>query len=89
MGHTTSQTRSVSVGGLGYEVGMAGSHRDDFPKHFIGDLVPTARGWVIVPPTACPDGHGYGDGGWSVSGNAVPNYCGAWQRRLRNSALGG
>jgi hypothetical protein len=41
--------------------------RDDFPNHFVGDLVPTERGWVVVPPTCCPDGHEYSDGGWSVS----------------------
>ena len=36
-------------------------------NHFVGDLVPTQRGWVVVPPTCCPDGHDYSDGGWSVS----------------------
>lgn len=46
---------------------MAEHRRDDFPNHFVGDLVATDRGWVVVPPTCCPEGHGYGDGGWSVS----------------------
>jgi hypothetical protein len=41
--------------------------RDDFPNNFVGDLVPTERGWVVVPPTCCPDGHAYSDRGWSVS----------------------
>jgi hypothetical protein len=34
---------------------------------FVGDLVHNEHGWVVVPPTSCPDGHGYGDSGWSVS----------------------
>jgi hypothetical protein len=46
---------------------MLGPRRDEFPNHFVGDLVQTERGWVVVPPSACPDGHDYGDGGWSVS----------------------
>lgn len=41
--------------------------RDEFPNNFAGDLVRTERGWVVVPPTYCPDGHSYSDGGWSVS----------------------
>jgi hypothetical protein len=41
--------------------------RDDFPNNFVGDLVPTDHGWMVVPPTCCPDGHNYGDDGWSVS----------------------
>jgi hypothetical protein len=40
---------------------------DAFPNNFIGDLVPTERGWVVVPPTCCPVGHAYSDRGWSVS----------------------
>jgi hypothetical protein len=40
---------------------------DEFPNNFVGDLVPTERGWVIVPPTACPAGHDYADAGWAVS----------------------
>jgi hypothetical protein len=35
--------------------------RDEFPNNFVGDLVHDERGWVVVPPTYCPDGHGYGD----------------------------
>ena len=46
---------------------MAESRRDEFPNNFVGDLVPTERGWVVVPPTCCLDGHNYSDGGWSVS----------------------
>ncbi|HEY2085723.1 MAG TPA: hypothetical protein VGH54_06805 [Mycobacterium sp.] len=46
---------------------MAAPRRDDFPNNFVGDLVPPERGWVVVPPTCCPDGHSYRDGGWSVS----------------------
>jgi hypothetical protein len=30
---------------------VAGSFRDDFPNNLVGDLVPTDRGWVLVPPT--------------------------------------
>lgn len=41
--------------------------RDDFPNNFVGDLVRHTRGWVVVPPTCCPEGHDYGDTGWSVS----------------------
>ena len=41
--------------------------RDEFPNNFVVDLVPTERGWVVVPPTCCPDGHEYSDDGWSVS----------------------
>jgi len=43
------------------------SRRDGFPNNFVGDLDETDRGWVVVPPTCCPDGHDYGDGRWSVS----------------------
>src|SRR5271156_5753461 len=38
---------------------MAEPRRDDFPNNFVGDLVHTERGWVVVPPTACPDGHAW------------------------------
>ena len=41
--------------------------RDEFPNNYVGDLVHTERGWVVVPPTCCPDGHDYSDPGWSVS----------------------
>lgn len=46
---------------------VAGERRDDFPNNFVGDVVATGRGWVVVPPTACPVGHDYGQPGWSVS----------------------
>jgi hypothetical protein len=46
---------------------VAESPRDEFPNNFVGDLVRTDRGWVVVPPTSCPAGHDYGDGDWSVS----------------------
>ena len=46
---------------------MAESPRDEFPNHFVGDLAPKDRGWVVVPPTCCPGGHDYSDRGWSVS----------------------
>src|SRR5271168_3933416 len=46
---------------------MAKYRRDEFPSHYVGDLVPTERGWVVVEPTACLAGHPYGDAGWSVS----------------------
>lgn len=46
---------------------MAESPRDEFPNNFVGDLVHTERGWVVVPPTACPAGHDYAERGWSVS----------------------
>ena len=41
--------------------------RDDFPNNFVGDVVQTLAGWVVVPPTACPAGHDYDEPGWSVS----------------------
>jgi hypothetical protein len=46
---------------------VAEPRRDEFPNNFVGDLVQTERGWTVVPPTCCPDGHSYGDQGWSVS----------------------
>jgi hypothetical protein len=46
---------------------VAESPRDEFSNSFVGDLVHTERGWVVVPPTCCPDGHAYTDPGWSVS----------------------
>jgi hypothetical protein len=36
----TSREPSASVGGLGYEVAMAESRREEFPNNFVGDLVP-------------------------------------------------
>jgi hypothetical protein len=54
------------VGGPGYNT-VTEPRRDDFPNNFVGDLVPTDPGWVVVPPACCPAGHEYGDGGWSVS----------------------
>ena len=50
-----------------------------FPNHFVGDLVETDRGWVVVPPTCCPDSHPTSDPGWSVS--AV--WCSCNGRHLR------
>jgi hypothetical protein len=50
-----------------YNGPVAEPQRDDFPNNFVGDLVPTDRGWVVVPPTCCSAGHDYGDGGCSVS----------------------
>jgi hypothetical protein len=44
-----------------------GQRRDEYPNHFVGDLVRTERGWVVVPPTCCPNSHPYSDPGWSVS----------------------
>jgi hypothetical protein len=58
--------RRRPVGGSGYNVEVA-EPRDDFPNNYVGDLVPTERGWVVVPPTCCPVGHVYTDPGWSVS----------------------
>jgi hypothetical protein len=37
--------------------------RDEFPNNFVGDLVPTERGWVVVPPTCCPHRNAYTDPG--------------------------
>lgn len=42
------------------------TRRDEFPNHYVGDLVQTDRGWVVVPPTGCPAFHDYSEG-WSVS----------------------
>jgi hypothetical protein len=58
---------AACVGEAGYNCAVAGTRRDDFPNNFVGDLVKTERGWTVVPPTCCPAGHDYGDGGWSVS----------------------
>ena len=55
------------VGGPFCNVAVAEPRRDEFPNNFVGDLVHTERGWVVVPPTCCPDGHAYNDPGWSVS----------------------
>lgn len=54
------------VAGSGYNAAVA-EPSDEFPNNYVGDLVPTERGWVVVPPTCCPDGHDYNDPGWSVS----------------------
>lgn len=59
------RARQRVVGGSGYNDVMP--RREEFPNHFVGDLVPTDRDWVVVPPTCCPAGHDYGDGDWSVS----------------------
>ena len=40
--------------------------RDKFPNNFVGDLVETGRGWVVVPRTCRLDGHAYSGPGWSV-----------------------
>lgn len=56
-----------SVGGLTYNIAVVESPRDEFPSNFVGGLVHTGRGSVVVPPTCCPDGHAYTDAGWSVS----------------------
>jgi hypothetical protein len=54
------------VAGSGYNVAVA-EPSDEFPNNYVGDLVPTERGRVVVPPTCCPDGHHYNEPGWSVS----------------------
>ena len=46
---------------------MADRRRDDFPNNFVGDLVKTGRGWVVVPWTCCPDGHDYNEPGWYLA----------------------
>jgi hypothetical protein len=51
-----SDLRTLIVGGSGYNVAVS-DPRDEFPNNFVGDLVHTERGWVVVPPTCCPDGH--------------------------------
>jgi hypothetical protein len=38
----------------GYNAAVA-EPRDEFPNNFVGDHVPSERGWVVVPPTCCPD----------------------------------
>jgi hypothetical protein len=40
--------RRRPVGGSGYNVEVA-EPRDDFPNNYVGDLVPTERGWLVVP----------------------------------------
>lgn len=54
------------VGGSGYNIAVA-TPRDEFPNNFVGDIVETAAGWVVLPPTYCPDGHAYNEAGWSVT----------------------
>ena len=63
----TVRTPRVACRWLGVEHRVADRRRDDFPNNFLGDLVKTGRGWVVVPPTCCPDGHDYNEPGWSVS----------------------
>lgn len=46
---------------------MTELRRDNFSNNYVGVLVPTEGGWLVVPPTCCPDGHGYGEAGWSVN----------------------
>jgi hypothetical protein len=70
--------RTLIVGGSGYNVAVA-HPRDEFPNHYVGDLVPTDRGWVVVPPTCCPDGHDYNDRGWSVSAVGAHATGGTWR----------
>jgi hypothetical protein len=52
---------------FGVEHRVADRRRDDFPNNFVGDPVKTDSGWVVVPPTCCPEGHDYGEDGWPVS----------------------
>jgi hypothetical protein len=59
---------------LGVEHRVADRRRDDFPNNFVGDLVKTDRGWVVVPPTCCPEGHDYGEDGWLVSSVPLRTY---------------
>jgi hypothetical protein len=63
----------------GREVVGVGQRRDEFPNHFVGDLVRTERGWVVVPPRCCPDSHPYTDPGWSVS----TVFCACNSRHMR------
>jgi hypothetical protein len=63
----TKCTSSGSVRLLRYNDRVPEPRRDEFPNNFVGDLVATDRGWVVVPTTCCPAGHDYGDEGWSVS----------------------
>jgi hypothetical protein len=42
----------VSVGGPGYNVAVAEPRRDEFPNNYVGDLVHSERGWVVVPLSA-------------------------------------
>ena len=46
-----SVTRGTTVAGSRYDVAVTGS-RDDFPNHFVGDLVHTDCVWVVVPRPA-------------------------------------
>ena len=62
-GHIALGARAgrLPVDGSGYNIAVAEPRRDEFPNNFVGDLVPTERGWVVVPPTRCPAGHDYTD----------------------------
>jgi hypothetical protein len=48
------QNPAILVGGSGYAVTVAESPRHDFPNHFVGDLVPTDRGWVCGATNQLP-----------------------------------
>src|ERR1700733_1405436 len=61
---------------------MTDPRRDDFPNHFVGDLVETEHGWVIVPPTCCPAGHDYGDPGWNVATFFIHDREVCWRSRI-------
>jgi hypothetical protein len=57
---TRPTTRRGHVGAMPYYVAVADPRRDEFPDNYVGDLVPTERRWVVVPPTACPAGYASG-----------------------------
>lgn len=73
-----SATNARPVGGSGYNIAVA-EPRDEFPNNFVGDLVHAERGWVVVPPTCCPDCHDYSDGGWSVNSVWAPATTVRWR----------
>jgi hypothetical protein len=68
---TTSEPSAVGAGSM--KSLWPAPLRDDFPNNFVGDLVKTDRGWVVVRPTCCPVGHDYDERGWSA--NAVWCTC--------------
>jgi hypothetical protein len=35
----------------------------EVPNNYVGDMVQTDHGWVVVPPTCCPAGHDYAEPG--------------------------
>lgn len=62
---TGNRTAKVRLASGSRACKVAGRRRDEFPNHYVGELVQTDRGCVVVEPTSCPAGHEYGSGWFS------------------------